>query len=260
MAALKTHTGGDEIVDKKLATQKVTLEVADRTTMNAYVARPAEEGKFPGIMVFQEAFGVNAHIRDITERIAREGYLAIAPELFHRTGPGFEGRYDDFPAAMPHMQALKEENSEQDILAAHEWLRSHSQVAADRIACIGFCMGGRMSFLANSTLPLRAAISFYGGGIAPALLPRVARLSAPMVFFWGGLDKHIGQDQIRAIVDELKRVGKSYVNIDISDADHGFFCDARASYNPIAARLAWSVSRQFLETYLKGVEDKAQVA
>ena len=171
------------MVDKKLATQKVTLEVADGTSMNAYVARPAEEGKFPGMIVFQEAFGVNAHIRDITERVAREGYVAMAPELFHRTGPGFEGTYDNFPAAMPHMQAMKEESSVEDVRAAHEWLRSHSQVRSDRIASIGFCMGGRISFLANSVVPLRAAISFYGGGIAPALLPRAARLSSPMLLY-----------------------------------------------------------------------------
>ena len=90
----------------KIATQKVTLQVADGSSMNAYVARPAEEGKFPGMIVLQEAFGVNAHIRDVTERIAREGYVAIAPELFHRSAPGFEGTYDNFPAAMPHMQAM----------------------------------------------------------------------------------------------------------------------------------------------------------
>ena len=90
----------------KIATEKITLRVADGTSMNAYVARPEEQGKFPGMLVLQEAFGVNAHIRSITERIAREGYVAIAPELFHRTGPGFEGAYDNFPAVMPHMQGL----------------------------------------------------------------------------------------------------------------------------------------------------------
>src|SRR5579862_9568027 len=131
----------------KIATQKITLEVADGTSMDAYVARPAEEGKFPGMLVFQEAFGVNAHIRDITERLARQGYVAIAPELFHRTGPGFEGSYTDFPAVMPHMQAMKEESSVQDIQASYEWLKSNAHVISDRIASIGFCMGGRMSFL-----------------------------------------------------------------------------------------------------------------
>ncbi len=95
------NANSEEANSDEIATQRVTLQVADGTSMNAYTARPAEEGKFPGMLVFQEAFGVNAHIRDITERIAREGYVAIAPELFHRTGPGFEGSYTDFPPSCP---------------------------------------------------------------------------------------------------------------------------------------------------------------
>ena len=89
-------------------TEKVTLQVADGTSMNAYVAAPAAGEKHPGLpdLCFQEAFGVNAHIRNITERFAKQGYVAIAPELFHRTGAGFEGSYTDFNACMPHMQAL----------------------------------------------------------------------------------------------------------------------------------------------------------
>src|SRR5579862_2616685 len=86
-------------VRMEIRTQHVDLAVSDGSSMRAYVAAPAE-GSAVGLMVFQEAFGVNAHIRDVTERFAREGYLAIAPELFHRTGPGFEGRYDDFTAVM----------------------------------------------------------------------------------------------------------------------------------------------------------------
>jgi carboxymethylenebutenolidase len=244
----------------KLATQKITLQVADGTSMNAYTARPAEEGKFPGMLVFQEAFGVNAHIRDITERVAREGFVAIAPELFHRTGPGFEGSYTDFASVMPHMQAMKEESAVQDIRAAYDWLRSNVQVSPERIASVGFCMGGRMSFLACSTVALRAAISFYGGGIAPGYLPRAANLSAPMLFFWGGLDKHIPSEQIRTLIDELQRIGKPHINVEISDADHGFFCDVRASYNPVAATLAWTLSLKFLEVHVKGAGEKAQVA
>jgi carboxymethylenebutenolidase len=252
--------GFREEVTMKIATQRVTLEVADGTSMSAYTARPAEEGKFPGMLVFQEAFGVNAHIRDVAERVAREGYIAIAPELFHRTAPGFEGSYTDRATFMPHMQAMKEENQVLDIAAAYDWLKTHPQAISDRIASIGFCMGGRMSFLASSTVRLCAAISFYGGGIAPALLPRAANLSAPMLFFWGGLDAHIPQEQIRSVMAELKRVGKTYVNVEISDADHGFHCDARASYNPTAAALAWTLSLKFLETQVKGEGQKAQMA
>ena len=83
---------------EKLKTENVTLQAADGTSMNAYVATPSEGGKLPGLLIFQEAFGVNPHIRDVTERFARAGYVAIAPELFHRTGPGFQGTYTDFPA------------------------------------------------------------------------------------------------------------------------------------------------------------------
>ncbi|MGC1493861.1 MAG: dienelactone hydrolase family protein, partial [Candidatus Acidiferrum sp.] len=79
----------------------VQLSVNDGTTMRAWTAWPKEEGPHPGLLVFQEAFGVNAHIRDVAGRFAREGFVTVAPELFHRTGPGFEGRYDDFPGVMP---------------------------------------------------------------------------------------------------------------------------------------------------------------
>jgi carboxymethylenebutenolidase len=77
-------------------TEWITLNVADGTTMRAYVARPQDANQHTGLLVYQEAFGVNAHIRDVTERFAREGYVAVAPELFHRTAPGFEGGYDNF--------------------------------------------------------------------------------------------------------------------------------------------------------------------
>ncbi|HXP69767.1 MAG TPA: dienelactone hydrolase family protein [Candidatus Dormibacteraeota bacterium] len=244
-----------------ITTDKHTLAVADGSSMQAFVARPEEKGSFPGMLVFQEAFGVNAHIRDVTQRIAREGYVAIAPELFHRSAaPGLEVRYDDFPSAMPHMKALTEQGLSDDVRATYEWLRDSTHVVPDRIGSIGFCMGGRVSFLANATIELRAAISFYGGGIAPALLPHAANLHAPMVFFWGGLDKHIPQDQIRSVIDAVKAAGKPYINVEISDADHGFFCDARPSYNPVAAKEAWSLVVSFLEAHVKRSEERTQSA
>ncbi|HTZ98818.1 MAG TPA: dienelactone hydrolase family protein [Candidatus Aquilonibacter sp.] len=236
----------------KIATQEITLQVSDGTSMNAYAAHPEAPGKVPGMLVLQEAFGVNAHIRDITERMAREGYVAIAPELFHRTASGFEGTYDNFPAVMPHIQALTEAGQAADIRAAYDWLRANRQVSADRVASIGFCMGGRASFLADALLPLQASISFYGGGIAQALLPRAKDLHAPILLFWGGLDHHITQEHTRAVEDALKAAEKPYVNVTVSYADHGFFCDARASYNPAAAGLAWKLTLQFLDTYVKG--------
>jgi carboxymethylenebutenolidase len=242
------------------AMERVALQVADGTTMDSFVARPAEPGKYPGMLVFQEAFGVNEHIRDVTQRIAREVYVAIAPELYHRTAPGFEGRYDEFSSVLPHVRAVTEAGAVDDIRAAYDWLQRDTQVAPERVGSIGFCMGGRISFLACATVPVRAAVSLYGGGIAPSLLPRTASLHGPLLFFWGGLDKHIGPDQIHPVLDECRRAGKAFVNVEISDADHGFFCDARPSYNPAAAKEAWSLTRTFLETHVKGTSDSVRAA
>jgi len=243
----------------QVATQKVSLQVADGSSMNAYVARPTEGAAHPGLLVFQEAFGVNAHIRDVAERFARAGVVAIAPELFHRTASSFEADYNDFRATVPHMRAMTVEGTMHDIRATYDWLLNDSQVRKEHIASIGFCMGGRASFLANATVPLQGAISFYGGGIAPALLPQVANLHAPMLLFWGGRDKHIPQEQIRAVTDECKRLAKPFINVEISEADHGFFCDARASYHPEAATLAWNLCESFLHFHVHKPELRTRV-
>ncbi|MGA2337456.1 MAG: dienelactone hydrolase family protein [Terriglobales bacterium] len=229
--------------------QKVELTVADGTRMAAYVARPGHGGPHPGILLFQEAFGVNRHIRNVSERLAAEGYVVLAPELFHRTAPpGFEGSYTDFAAVMPHYQAVTTETAEMDIRSADEWLRSHAQVKANEISSVGFCMGGRVSFLANSVVPLRAAVSFYGGGIAPGLLDRASKVQAPSLLIWGGLDKHITPAHRKAVTDALSAQQKIYVNVEFSNADHGFFCDERASYEPRSARQAWALTLEFLRS------------
>jgi carboxymethylenebutenolidase len=227
----------------------VELAVADGTKMAAYVARPEQRGPQPGLLVFQEAFGVNHHIRSVAERFAAEGYVAIAPELFHRTAaPGFEGSYTDFAAVMPHLQAVTPETAEADIRSAYEWLRSNAQVKADEISCVGFCMGGRVSFIANGVVGLRAAVSFYGGGIAPGLLGRASKLQAPSLFIWGGLDKHITPEHRRAVTDALSEQKKIFVNAEFSRADHGFFCDERAAYEPHSAQQAWALTLEFLRS------------
>ena len=228
--------------------EKVKLAVADGTQMAAYVARPEQGGPHPGLLVFQEAFGVNHHIRSVSERFAAEGYVVIAPELFHRTAPGFEGSYTDFPAVMPHLQAMTTETAEMDIGSAHEWLRSNAQVKPNEISSVGFCMGGRFSFLANSVVPLRAAVSFYGGGIAPGLLDRASKVQAPSLLIWGGLDKHITPEHRKAVTDALSAQQKIYVNVEFSQADHEFFCDERASYEPRSARQAWALTLEFLRS------------
>ncbi len=245
---------------QEITTETITLPVSDGTSMPAYVARPANPstgtggGPHPGILVMQEAFGVNAHIKDVTERFARAGYTAVAPALFHRTDGHFAGNYTDFEAAMPHMQALTDDGQTADIQAAYQWLTTEGGASA--VASTGYCMGGRASFLADILLPLKASVSYYGGGIAPsgffpALLDKAAELHAPILLFWGGKDDHIGTEAVRAVEDALIAAGKPYAQMVFSEADHGFFCDARASYNSEAARQAWALTLEFLATYVK---------
>jgi carboxymethylenebutenolidase len=224
----------------------VDLQVDDGTTMRAWMARPAAATCRRGLLVFQEAFGVNAHIRDVTERYARAGFIAISPELFHRTAVGFEGRYDDFPTAMAQLQKVTVAGLEADTRAAFGWL-DRSGVAGNA-AAVGYCLGGRVSFVANSTVPLKAAVSYYGGQIPP-LLARAPQLSGPMLFFWGGLDHHIPEDQRQTVVKGVSAAAKTFVDVVFSNADHGFFCDARASYQAEAASQAWSLTHAFLDAY-----------
>jgi carboxymethylenebutenolidase len=228
--------------------EEIEIKVADGGTMAAYVTHPVDGLRHPGIIVLQEAFGVNGHIRNVADRLAQEGYSVIAPELFHRTAPGLQGSYNDFPSVMPHVQAVTETTAEADLNATCDWLRAQANVKPGELFSIGFCMGGRVSFLANALLPLRAAVSFYGSGIAPGLLHRASALRAPMLLFWGGLDQHIKAEHQQAVVEALKTHGKTYVNVEFSNADHGFFNDERAAYQPQAARQAWSLMLEFLRS------------
>jgi carboxymethylenebutenolidase len=230
-----------------IVTQKIDLQVPDSPPMAAYVARPRGNGPHPGLLVFQEAFGVNAHIRDVAERCAEQGYVALAPELYHRTAPpGFEASYADFASITPHYLAVTPAAAEADLRASYDSLHSNSQVKPDEISCLGFCLGGRVSFIADSVLPLRAAVSFYGGGIAPDLLDRTAKLAGPMLFIWGGLDKRITPEHRRAVADSLSTHHKPFVASEFSPADHGFFCDQRPSYDARSARQAWALTLEFL--------------
>jgi carboxymethylenebutenolidase len=230
--------------------ERVTLNIADGTTMEAAVARPASASR-AGLLVLQEAFGVNEHVRTVAERYAKHaGVVAIAPELFHRTAPpGFEASYGDYEQVRPHMTALTTQGLLADMRAAYGWLRDEAKIDPAHVAAVGYCMGGRCAYLANSELPLAAAVSYYGGGIAPGMLDRAAKQHGPLLMFWGGLDAHIPPEQYRAVADALTAAGKDHVQVVFSKADHGFNCDARPSYNESASREALSLVMEFLRVH-----------
>ncbi|HVA33564.1 MAG TPA: dienelactone hydrolase family protein [Candidatus Baltobacteraceae bacterium] len=231
----------------------VTIDTSDGA-MHAYVSRPEHAGVHGGIIVFQEAFGVNPHIRDIADRFAELGAVAIAPELYHRTATGFEAPYDTedaWAAIAPHYESLTSRGIAEDARRTYDWLVRQPQIA--KVAAIGFCMGGRAAYVANASAPLVAAVSYYGGGIAPDLLDLASEQRSPILMFWGGLDANIPPDQRRAVSDALTAAQKPHEQVLFSQAGHGFFCDRRKSYEPASAAQAWSLTRSFL--HIHGVLD-----
>ncbi|HEV7731249.1 MAG TPA: dienelactone hydrolase family protein [Candidatus Binatia bacterium] len=218
--------------------------------MKAQLAKPEGAGPFPAVLVIMEAFGLNGHIKDVAQRIAAEGYVTLAPDIFHRSGELCTAGYDDLPAALKLMGALTDEGIVTDVRSAIQTLTQDSSVRADRIGITGFCMGGRVSYLAASALPdkIAAAAPFYGGGIP---IDRTANLKAPVLAFFGDEDPFIPMDHVHALEAEAKRYGKNVEVVVYPKAPHGFFCNERDSYRPEAAKDSWEKLKAFFAKHLK---------
>src|SRR5205809_7213226 len=136
-------------------------------SMPAFLAGSKDGARVPCVLVIQEAFGLNDHIKDVARRIAGEGYVALAPDLYWRGGKGRTVRYDQLPQTIPLMQSLKDDEVVADVAGAIAYLERQPSVRGDRIGITGFCMGGRVTFLVACELAdkIKAAAPFYGGGI-----------------------------------------------------------------------------------------------
>jgi carboxymethylenebutenolidase len=246
------------MADKEIHTSSISVRNED-LQIAAYLARPVDEGSYPVVVVLQEVFGINSHIRDVTERIAKEGYVTIAPALFQRTAPGFEAGYTDRDIEIGRSYAQKTKASELlgDIQAAIDYLKSQPQVKRDAIGCIGFCFGGHVAYLAATLPDMRATASFYGagmttrtpGGGAPTVT-RTPEIGGTLYAFFGLEDKSIPAEQVDQIEAELDKNKISHKVFRYDRAGHGFFCDQRASYNPQAAADAWRHVKQLFESKL----------
>jgi carboxymethylenebutenolidase len=222
--------------------------------MAAYEAVPAQppEALAGGVVVCQEAFGVNAHIEDVCRRFAEAGYLAIAPHLFHRSGdPPL--LYDDLPSVLPHMQALTAAGLLADVDGCVDRLTETAGLAPGRIAVIGFCMGGSVAALVANRRRLGAAVSFYGGGVAegrfgmPPLVELAPEFVTPWLGLYGGQDQGIPVDQAEALRAAAMKAAVPTELILYPEAGHGFHCDARpAAYNQAAAQDAWKRTLDWL--------------
>lgn len=243
----------------EIETQTVDVRSGD-VTLPCYVAQPQAEGTFPGIVVIQEIFGVNAHIRDVTERIAKEGYVAIAPPIYQRQAPGFETGYTakDLEIGREYKANTKASELLQDVQAAVDQLKSMPNVNADAIGSIGFCFGGHVVYL-TATLPdIKATASFYGAGITTwqpgedqPTLSRTPDISGTLYAFFGNEDGSIPPDQVEQIEQALTENQVPHKVFRYDDAGHGFFCDRRDSYNPKAASDAWEKVKELFQSTLK---------
>ena len=230
-------------------TDWIELRVQDGTSMRAFAATPAGDGAVPGVIVLHEIFGVDPHIQDLCRRFAEAGLLAVAPELFHRTAPGFIGSYQDYGPGRAHAASITPALLAMDVQALLAWFGSQPRSAGSKVGSVGYCMGGRMSFLAATSAPLGCGISFYGRDI-PNHFDRLDRLECPFLTVWGGADTIVPADQPGQVFEALRLAGRSHLGLTFHGADHGFFCDRRASYHPGAALIAWPATLAFLQDHL----------
>lgn len=230
--------------------QDIQITTSAGESMGAYLALPEGGQPAPAVLVFMEIFGVNAHIRDVTRRVAAEGYVALAPDYFHRTGPGIQLEYNDegMATGMGHLGQLKADQMISDAKDSIAYLAARSDVIGDRIGAMGFCIGGHMTYLTACETEIAAAASFYGGGIAapegpgggPSTVSRTSKISGEIHCYFGAEDGMIPEDQVATIRSALAEAGtKSEVHV-YEGADHGFHCDERGTYHAPAAKDAWA--------------------
>jgi carboxymethylenebutenolidase len=215
--------------------------------LDAYLATPIASGNFPGVVVLQEIFGVNSHIQDVTQRIARQGYIAIAPALYQRQAPGYQAGYT--PEDIRQGRIYKEQTTASqllgDVQATVNYLQNLPQIKPV-FGCIGFCFGGHVAYLAATLSDITATASFYGAGIttftpgggAPTVT-RTQEISKTIYLFFGMEDASISVTQVDEIEAILEQHQIPHRVFRYPGADHGFFCDERASYNSSAATDAW---------------------
>lgn len=222
--------------------------------MDVYVAEPAQP-RGAGVIVIQEAFGINHHIRSIAERLAAEGYVALAPALFHRTGAPILD-YGDFDAVRPHMGALRAAGIGADLDATIAALADDGLSGA-QIGVIGFCMGGSVSFFAATRCPIGASVGFYGGGIAEgrmgmaSLLDLAPSLRAPWLGQYGDEDQGIPVEQVEMLREKLAGLSVATEIVRYPGAGHGFHCDERpAAYHEASAHAAWTRALEWFERFL----------
>ena len=223
----------------------------DGETMRCYVAVPAGEGPFPAVVVIQHAGGVDDFVQEMAGRFADAGYVAVAPELYHRQDP------ESGENMLERMARLRDAEIVPDVTAAFKHAVGLPDVASALVGIAGFCMGGRVSYLMATHLPaLRAAVVFYGGNImvpwgeGPAPFDRTERIACPVLGLFGEQDPNPSPADVAKIDAELTRLGKQHEFHTYSGVGHAFMVSTRAGYRQDVADAAWGECLGWLQRQL----------
>lgn len=215
-----------------------------------YLSRPRASGKHPAIIVIHAWVGLDDHIRDVARRLAKEGYVALAPDYLSRHG--------GTPVANPKGAGLRNidelapaQAMVEDSDVGFSYLKRLPEVRGDRLGIMGFCWGGGRAFaIATQARGLKAAVIYYG--VSPGPLDLVKNIEAPVLAHYGGEDPRVNAG-IPATEEAMKKYGKSYTYKIYPGAQHAFNSDDRpASYHPEAAKEAWARTLEFFKTHLQG--------
>lgn len=216
----------------------VQLHAKDGHTLDAYAVQPGVTA-VGGLVIVQEIFGVSAHIREVAERYAEDGYVTIAPALFDRIKPGADLSGDDMQRGMQLASKFDADRGVDDIGAAVEWLRGFG---LSGVGVVGYCLGGTMAWLSATRLPIDAAVGYYGGNITSYLGERP---KAPVMLHFGEQDKHISASDVDSIATAHREV-----QIYRYPAGHAFNRDGSAGYDASSATRARERTLAFLHEHL----------
>ena len=213
---------------------------------DGYLAIP-EQGSGPGVIVIQEWWGLVDHIKDVCERFAGEGFVALAPDLYH----GKTTKSPDEAGKM--MMALRIDEAEKDLSGAVKYLLDHNATTGEKAGVVGFCMGGALSlYTATKNANIGACVVFYG--IHPNVKPDLPNLHAPLLGIYAERDGFATPESVHELEQQLKALGKQFETVIYPKADHAFFNDTRPEvYNAEASADAWRRTIEFLRSALKRV-------
>lgn len=247
VAALSAEAKPIVTPDTGLIVERALIPNGAASPLPAYVARPAKAGRHPVVVVVNEIFGIHDYIKDVCRRLARAGYVAVAPDFFYRSGVDLPA-ISDFAKIMPIVAQAADPQVDGDVRATTDWLAAQRFANAQRTGITGFCWGGAVVWRSAMVNPaIKAGVAWYGR--LGTLIPRAAELHAPVLGLYASDDKGIPQTDVAAMRAALATAGKRDDIIVYPGTQHGFHADYRDSYNAAAATDGWKRLLAFMKAH-----------